>query len=38
MNDEPKGLWGCIVGTLEMVGLFIALAWPILLLFFNHKP
>jgi hypothetical protein len=33
MNDEPKGFWGCVVGTLDFLGLFIALAWPILLLF-----
>ena len=39
MNDEPKGFWGCVVGILEMIGLFLALSWPILLLFLNHpKP
>ena len=38
MSDEPKGLWGCIVGVLEMIGLIFALTWPALLLFLWPKP
>jgi len=33
MEDEPKGIGGCIMGVLELVGLFLVLTWPILLLF-----
>lgn len=36
MDDEQKEFWSCVIETLEMIGLFIALTWPILLLFFNH--
>ena len=41
MENEPKGLWGCVVGIFEMIGFFLALSWPILLLFqwaTNHTP
>lgn len=34
MDNEPKGLWGWIDGCLMMIGLFLALTWPILLLMF----
>ncbi len=33
MDDEPKGFWGCVIGILELIGFFVALSWPILLLF-----
>lgn len=32
MNNEPKGIGGCILGTLEMIGFLLALIWPLLLL------
>lgn len=31
--DDEEGCAGCLIGLLEVVGLFLALAWPILALF-----
>lgn len=38
MDNEPKGFSGCVIGMLELIGLLIALTWPLLLLFMNSKP
>ena len=38
MNDEPKGLWGCTISLIEMIGLIIALTWPALIFFLWPKP
>lgn len=38
MNDESKGCWGCLIGILEMIGFFVVIAWPILLLLLINNP
>jgi hypothetical protein len=31
-GDKYKGVGGCIRGLLEMVGFFLAITWPLLML------
>lgn len=31
-DDEQKGFWGCVTGLVQIVGLFLVLTWPLLLL------
>ena len=33
MENENEGIVGCLTGIFELVGLFIVITWPILLLF-----
>lgn len=32
MESNEKGLSGCITGILELLGFFLAIAWPIILI------
>jgi len=37
MEDHREGFFGCIIDMLEIIGLLIALSWPILILLFGGK-
>ena len=31
-DQQEEGFWGCLMDVIELVGLFLALTWPLLIL------